>query len=352
MIWSWEGGCTGPWTRLYRRHQQGEVPPLRQIRDDGYERAPLLPWHRGNSDSNRTFDLQCHYILNLLYKFEMFECKFVAIPLDRNLKLDADSSTTACEPAEYRQLIGSLIYLTITRPDLSYPVGLLSQFMQTPHDIHLDCAKRVLRYMSDTMDCGILYKMAMPIRLEGYTDADWAGYKADRRSTFRFVFSFGGGAISWSSKKQPTVALSSTEAEYRGATVATCEVVWLKRILKDLGVPIKDPTPLYCDNMSSIYLARSAKHIEVHYHFIRERVLVGDVDLQHISTNLQTADIFTKALGADKLWQFMTDLGLTIPDLPTFRGSTDATPHNVSRSADSTLRKSKRTPDYASRSGY
>ena len=114
----------------------------------------------------------------------------------------------------------------------------------------------------------------MPIRLEGYTDADWAGYKADRRSTSGFVFSLGIGAISWSSKKQPIVTLSSTEAEYRGAVVATCEAVWLKRILKDLGVPIKDPTPLYCDNMISIYLARNpvfhawTKHIGMHYHFI------------------------------------------------------------------------------------
>ena len=221
---------------------------------------------------------QRHYILNLLYKFGMTECKSVATPLDRNLKLDANSGTTECEPTQYRQLIGSLIYLTITRPDLSYPVGLLSQFMQTPRDIHLDCAKRVLRYVSGTMDYGILYKSATPIQLEGYTDADWAGYKADRRSTSGFVFSLGSGAISWSSKKQPTVALSSTEAEYRGATVAACEAIWLKRILKDLGVPIKDPILLYCDNMSNIYLARNPvfharmKHIEVHYHFIRECV--------------------------------------------------------------------------------
>ena len=158
--------------------------------------------------------------------------------------------------------------------------------------------------------------------------------RVNRHSTGQespLCFSLGSGAISWSSKKQPTVALSSTEAEYRSTAVAACEDVWRKRILKDLGVPIKDPTSLYCDNMSSIYLARNpvfhvwTKHIEVHYHFIQERVLAGDVDLQHISTNLQTADIFTKALGADKLWQFMTDLGLTIPDLPSLKGSTKDT---------------------------
>ena len=120
----------------------------------------------------------------------------------------------------------------------------------------------------------------------------------------------------------------STEAEYKGTVVVACETIRLKRILKDLDVPIKDPTPLFYDNMSSIYLAQNpvfharTKHIEVHYHFIHERVLVGDVNLLHISTNLQTADIFTKALGADKLWQFITFLGLMIPDLPRLRGST------------------------------
>ena len=97
------------------------------------------------------------------------------------------------------------------------------------------------------MDCGILYKTVMPIRLEGYTNADWVGYKADRRSPSRFVFSLGSGAIPWSSKKQPTVYLLSTDAEYRGIVMATCEAVWLKKILKDLGVPIKDLIPLYCD---------------------------------------------------------------------------------------------------------
>ena len=125
----------------------------------------------------------------------------VATPLDRNLKLDVESGTEVCEPTFYRDLVGSLINLTITRPNLSYPVGLLCQFLQTPHDIHPDCAKRVLRYVSGTVDYGILYKSATPIRLKGYTNADWAGYKADMRSTSRFVFSLGNEAISQSSKK-------------------------------------------------------------------------------------------------------------------------------------------------------
>ena len=118
---------------------------------------------------------QRHYVLNLLYKFGLTDCKPMSTPLDRNLKIDADSGTAVCDPTKYRQLIGSLIYLTITRPNLSYSVGLLSQFMPNPRNLHLEYTRRILRYVSATMDYNIVYKSNTTIRLEGYTDADWAG---------------------------------------------------------------------------------------------------------------------------------------------------------------------------------
>ena len=157
---------------------------------------------------------------------------------------------------------------------------------------------------------------------------DWAGYRADRQSTSGFVFSLGSGAISWSSKKKLTITLSTTEIEYRGVTVAACEAVWLKRILKDLGNPPPNPIRIFCDNMSNIYVARNCvfhaktKHIKLHYHFICECIQARDIDLQHISTNLQVADIFTKPLRVDKLVQFTSGLGLTASALPRLRGST------------------------------
>ena len=157
--------------------------------------------------------------------------------------------------------------LTITLPDLSYPVGVISQFMARPNEEHLQCAQRVLRYVSGTTDRGLLYRAGTAAQLVGYTDADWAGNVADRRSTSGYAFSLGSAVVAWSSKKQPTVALSSTEAKYRGAAVATCEAIWLKRLLKDL----QDPTTIYCDNLSSIQLANNpvfharTKHIQVHY---------------------------------------------------------------------------------------
>jgi hypothetical protein len=164
------------------------------------------------------------------------------------------------------------------------------------------------------------------VQLAGYTNADWAGNAAGRRSTSGYAFSIGSAAIAWSSKKQPTVALSSTEAEYRGAVVPTCEAIWLKRLLKDLHEEVSDPTEIYCDNLSSIQLAKNLvfharkKHIEVHYHFIREQILSGEVELTHVSTNRQIADIFTKPLGLDKLRQFSRALGFRHLDVPNLRG--------------------------------
>jgi hypothetical protein len=169
------------------------------------------------------------------------------------------------------------------------------------------------------------------VQLAGYTDADWTGDAADRRSMSGFAFTLGSAAIAWSSKKQPTVALSSTEAEYRGAAFATCEDVWLKRLLKDLKEEVSDPIVIYSDNLSSIQLAKNpvfharTKHIEVHYHFVRERVLSGKVELRYVPTDRQTADIFTKPLGLDKLRQFSGVLGLRHLDVPNLRGRNDQT---------------------------
>jgi hypothetical protein len=146
------------------------------------------------------------------------------------------------------------------------------------------------------------------------------------------VFSLGSAAVAWSSKKQPTLALSSTKVEYRGAAVATWEAILLKQLLKDLHDEVSNPTIIYYDNLRSIQLAKNpvfharTKHIEVHYHFVRERVLSGEVELQHGPTDWQTADIFTKPLGFDKLLQFSGALGLRHLDMPNLRGREEPKP--------------------------
>jgi hypothetical protein len=154
--------------------------------------------------------------------------------LEQNVKLSADEGDLVEDTTMYRRIVGSLIYMTITRPDLSYVVGVVSQFMQTPRKPHLDAVRRILRYIKHTLQCGIFYEAKSQLQVHGYTDADWAGNVSDRRSTSGFMFSFGSGAVSWSGKKQPIVALSSTEAEYKSAAIAACEVVWLQKLLYDL----------------------------------------------------------------------------------------------------------------------
>ena len=152
----------------------------------------------------------------------------------------------------YKKIVGSFIYLTITRPDLSYTVGLESQFMQLLRKPHLDAVRCTLRYVRSTLDYALFYAANVPLLLYGYTDADWAGSIADRRSTSGFIFSFGSVAITWCSKKQPMVALSSTKAEYRGAAVAACEVTWLCTLLGDLGVQVDKQVVIHYDNLRSI----------------------------------------------------------------------------------------------------
>lgn len=216
----------------------------------------------------------------------------------------------------YRQLVGSLIYLTLTRPDISYPVGVMSRYMQNPKKSHLEAVRRILRYVKNTLDYGVLYKKGGDCKLTGYCDADYAGDHDTRRSTTSYVFMLGSGAISWCSKRQPTVSLSTTEAEYRAAAMAAQESTWLVQLLEDLHQPTDYAVPFYCDNLSAIRLAENpvfharTKHVEVHYHFIREKVLQGEIVLEHIRTEDQVADLFTKSLGGNKFENLSKQLGM------------------------------------------
>jgi hypothetical protein len=168
--------------------------------------------------------LQRQYALDMLSKYGMVSYKPISVPLNQNGKLSADAGEVLEDATLYRKIVGSLIYMTITRPDLNYTVGLESQFMQVPRKPHLDGVKHTLRYVSAIVDYGLFYKASTELQVHGYIDADWAGSISDKRSTSDVMFSFGSVIVTWSSKKQPIVALSSIEAEYRGAAMAACEV--------------------------------------------------------------------------------------------------------------------------------
>jgi len=272
--------------------------------------------------------LQRQYALNKLTEYGMTGCKSILIPLEQNVKLSADEGDLVEDTTMYKRIMGNLIYMTITRPDLSYEVGVVSQFMQTPQKPHLDAVRHILRYIKHTLQCGIFYEAKNQLQVHGYTNANWVGNVSDRRSTSGFMFSFGSGAISWSSKKQPTVALSSTEVEYKSAAIVVCEVVWLQKLLLDLGQSVDALVVIYCDNISSILLANNpiyhvkTKHIEVHYHFIRKKILAKKINLIHVNTENQVANIFIKALGINKLRKFRKMFGVLKVNL-SLRGSVE-----------------------------
>lgn len=253
---------------------------------------------------------QERYCINLLKKFGMLACKPIETPMENTVKLCVDKGKELEDPTMYRQIIGSLIYLTLTRPDISFEVGVLSRYMQNPRKPHLDAVRRVLRYVKGTLGYGIKFNQGEKLELVGYCDADYAGDLDTRRSNTGYVFMLGQSAVAWCSKRQPTVALSTTEAEYRAASMAAQEVVWLLLLLTELQQKDDESVVIHCDNMSSIHLANNpmfharTKHIEVEYHFIREKVLEGKIDLTYVDTHHQVADVFTKSLPSVKLKQF------------------------------------------------
>eukprot|EP01018_Ginkgo_biloba_P023529 Gb_26259 [translate_table: standard] len=150
------------------------------------------------------------------------------------------------------------MYITATRPDIMYATSLISRFMETPMEAHWQAGKRILRYVNGTKHHGILYTMSDEFKLVGYMDSDWAGNIDDRKSTSGYAFNLGSGAISWGSKKQPIVSLSTAEAEYIAANATACQAIWLRRILLDLYVEQKEGTVIFCDNRSSIALSKKS----------------------------------------------------------------------------------------------
>ena len=216
---------------------------------------------------------------------------------------------------EYQSLVGSLMYaMTGTRPDLAYAVSQLSQFNAKPTAIHLTAAKRVLRYLKGHADLGITYRDD-DNSLNGYCDTDW-GANEDRKSISGYLFMLGGGAISWSSKKQSTVALSSTEAEYIALVQAAKESIWLQRLLSELGWTERDHKVIWEDNQGAIALAVNpeyhacTKHIDIQYHFIRECVENDRIKLEYIPTAEQLADALTKIMPRNRHWELTEGMGM------------------------------------------
>ncbi|XP_071739433.1 uncharacterized mitochondrial protein AtMg00810-like [Rutidosis leptorrhynchoides] len=216
---------------------------------------------------------QTKYARDILARADLLDSKPAATPL-ATAKNFSSHGTAFSDPTHYRSLIGAHQYLTITRPDLSYAVNQVSQFLQAPTTDHFQAVKRILRYVKGTLTFGLTFSHAPSPWLLGYSDADWARCIETRRSTYGYSIFLGGNLVSWSAKKQPTVARSSCESEYRALANTASEMVWITHLFKELHViPPTRPTIL-CDNKSAIFLSQNPvsrkrfKHIDIDYHFI------------------------------------------------------------------------------------
>jgi len=261
--------------------------------------------------TNKTIKLgQERLAVDIVNKFNMADAKGRQLPITPGVQLSKDDG----EPLDtskfpYAAVVGSLLYLSIcTRPDITQGVGVLSKYMASPTTVHWQVAKGLLRYVAGTTDYGIIYSgnnQETPI-IEGYCDADYAGDLDTRRSTSAYIFTMAGGAISWASRRQATVAASTTEAEYIAAATAVKEALWLRQLATDLHMPIST-IPVKADNQSAIKLLKNpvssvrSKHIDVAYHFARERVARKEVTFEYISTEHMIADMLTKPVNAAKL---------------------------------------------------
>ncbi|GAU27876.1 hypothetical protein TSUD_159700 [Trifolium subterraneum] len=215
----------------------------------------------------------------------------------------------------YRRLVGKLNYLTVTRPDISFAVSVVSQFLNSPCQEHMDAVIRILKYIKGAPGKGLIYEDKGYTQIVGYSDADWAGSPIDRRSTSGYCVLVGGNLISWKSKKQNVVARSSAEAEYRAMALVTCELIWLKQLLKELQFENARPMTLVCDNQAALHIASNpvfherTKHIEIDCHFVREKIESGDIVTSFVNSNDQLADVFTKSLRGPRINYICGKLG-------------------------------------------
>ena len=259
---------------------------------------------------------QRKYCLDLLKDTGLMASKPVTTPLDPSIKLHQDNSKPFEDILRYRRLVGKLLYLTTTRPDIAFVTQQLSQFLQAPTTVHYEAACRVVKYLKGSPGRGLVFRRDSNLQLLGFTDADWAGCLDTRRSTSGYCFFIGTSLISWRAKKQHTISRSSSEAEYRALSFASCELQWLLYLMQDLNIKCTKPPVLYCDNQSAIHIAGNpmfherTKHLEIDCHFVREKLQQGIFKLLPVKSQAQLADFFTKPLPPKTFASFIPKLNM------------------------------------------
>ena len=240
---------------------------------------------------------------------------FVRTHMSPNVKLTVDLLGKSVDPSLYRSMIGSLLYLTASRPDISYSIGVCARYQANPKESHMTTLKRIIKYVKTTAEFGVWYNKDTSDVLARNSDADWAGNADDRKSTLEGCFYVGNNLVSWVSKKQNSISLSTVEAEYIAVGSCCTQLLWMRKLLHDYGICQKHLI-IYCDNTSAINISKNliqhsrTKHIEIQHHFIRELVEDGTLTLEFIHTDDQKADLFTKPLNSKRFEFLCQNIGV------------------------------------------
>ncbi|KAK6160530.1 hypothetical protein DH2020_003911 [Rehmannia glutinosa] len=264
---------------------------------------------------DETFISQTKYTRDVMKKFGMEEKSSVKIQMNTSVKMYMDADTKAVDQTRYRALIGSLLYLTASRPDITFAVGVCARFQSAPKESHMTAAKKILRYLKGCQEVGLWYPKKGGFKLIGYSYSDYVGCRVDRKSTSGTCQMLGNRLVSWFSKKQNSIATSTAEAKYIVAGSCCAHVLWMRQQLKDYEIEEKE-IPIMCDNTNAIAITQNpvlhsrTKHIDVRFHFIRDHVENKDITLEYISTHKQLADIFTKPLRESRFEELKHELGL------------------------------------------
>jgi uncharacterized membrane protein YciS (DUF1049 family) len=263
---------------------------------------------------------QSKYIKDMLKKFDLEDSKQIKTPMSTETKLTKDEESESVDSTKYRGMIGSLLYLTASRPDIMFSVCLCARFQEDPKTTHLESVKRIFRYIKGTTNLGLWYPKGTGMDTIVYADSDHAGDYVDRKSTSGTCTFVGHCLTSWFSKKQTTLAISTTEAEYVSAGKACQQALWMKQALVDYGIQLKDISIL-CDNKGAIDLSKNpvqhsrTKHIEIRHHFLRDNIQKGNISIEKVSSEDNIADILTKPLKPEPFNLLRLGLGLTEPTL-------------------------------------
>jgi len=261
------------------------------------------------------FISQSKYAKDLVKRYGLDGKSRTRTPMSTSVKISSDIVGKVVDPSLYRSMIGSLLYLTPSRPDIAFSVGVCARFQANPKESHLTVVKRIIRYVNDTLLYGIWYSRETNLVVAGYSDADWAGNAYDRKSTSGGCFYVGNNLVAWMSKKQASISLSTAEDEYIAAGSSCTQLLWMKTLLGDYGFS-QDTMVISCDNTSAINISKNpvqhsrTKHIDIRHHFLRDCVESEVVSLSFIPTENQLADILTKPLNGSKLESHRKAIGV------------------------------------------